>query len=67
MKLGDRSPTPSIAGTPVTVLASAADENSHPMPSRCAPPLDREVPPGSPDVTSVAQMAGEYGLMFHIC
>ena len=28
--------------------------------------LDREVPPGSPDVPRVIQVAGEYGVEFHI-
>ena len=28
--------------------------------------LDREIPPGSPDVPQVVRVAGEYGLTFHI-
>lgn len=28
--------------------------------------LDREIPPGPPDVPKVVQVAGEYGLAFHI-
>ena len=28
--------------------------------------LDREIPPGPPDVQKVIQVAGEYGVKFHI-
>ena len=28
--------------------------------------LDRAIPPGSPDVPKVVQVAGEYGVKFHI-
>lgn len=28
--------------------------------------LDREIPPGPPDVAKVVQVAGEYGVTFHI-
>lgn len=28
--------------------------------------LDREIPPGPPDVAKVVQVAGEYGVKFHI-
>ena len=28
--------------------------------------MDREIPPGPPDVSKIVQVAGEYGVMFHL-